>query len=896
MPLPPATSLPLPALLQRLFPFLSHSLLSVKQSAWECIVAILRMAGRPETDAAADMAAQEQQQQFDWAVRVVRLALQSVLLESHPPLLATCYSAIALFTDTPSAEAGGVAAIGVVVAPAVCRRVCREVWGGLVEILLAPLFQRVVPRLVHQFHGHASGSMGAISGGGGGVPSSLSEASVAAWVDAVSTLEMKMRGCRAAGTLLARMASTEPTGPDATTAHPEQAEVLLRNLSSPHDLYVQISCLILCEWWGLAHGQGGEAAATAASAEDPARLSPRSAVWVDTLVALVDPVQAPLARARSPNTQSLLAQALVSAHEAATRSAPACSFRAGACHAHAHAHLRLCLPPLLYTLETEHRFPVLQGRASRYLAALLRQMLLLIAIECHARTDPAVKREGAVDAQSSQLQLDRLEADRVVDRAVGMLCATIPAVPAALRTSRAPVSVTLAPPTTTTVAAVKEEVKLEKQEEAAGDEDDLLAMLKAADEAQPAAPVAPPATPVPAPAAAQASSGRKSKKQKQAHDAPILAAGAALAAAGLAADQPSVAAVAERGGRLFFEALCAEFRAEGVLDVFPALWSRIAGPLSLLDGGSGGVSGRAGAGLDERACAELCGAVQLLLHLLPHLPSETHPRLLGLLPSLARCLFLASDTAGVSKSEPGLAAASLPLPSASLPLLTRALFVAFVRHMPTPSMEALLQLVLPVLTAAGSPFTSGGGGAGGAADKMSVLLLLEALLAAFTVPLLPFLPFLVQPVLACMLDSSSSAAASHPSSGLDADADPARMVRERSCGVFAALMPLIPLESGVASPPDMSPLLHRERLLQRAQLLQLVDGGAHVPPLELPPGLLAPGVHLRQYQLDGIKWLMFLRRFSLHGILCDEMGRCSSHARGEGEQIAVRRDLSVKKK
>ena len=29
---------------------------------------------------------------------------------------------------------------------------------------------------------------------------------------------------------------------------------------------------------------------------------------------------------------------------------------------------------------------------------------------------------------------------------------------------------------------------------------------------------------------------------------------------------------------------------------------------------------------------------------------------------------------------------------------------------------------------------------------------------------------------------------------------------------------------------------------------------------------------LRDYQIDGVNWLMFLNRFGLHGILSDEMG------------------------
>ena len=96
-------------------------------------------------------------------------------------------------------------------------------------------------------------------------------------------------------------------------------------------------------------------------------------------------------------------------------------------------------------------------------------------------------------------------------------------------------------------------------------------------------------------------------------------------------------------------------------------------------------------------------------------------------------------------------------------------------------------------------------------------------------------------------------------------------MRETASSVFAQLMPLLPLEVGVASPDDMDVGLRAQRLERQKFLRQLTDG-AQVPEVVLPPNLLAPGVSLREYQRNGLKWLLFLHRFSLHGILCDEMG------------------------
>ena len=54
-----------------------------------------------------------------------------------------------------------------------------------------------------------------------------------------------------------------------------------------------------------------------------------------------------------------------------------------------------------------------------------------------------------------------------------------------------------------------------------------------------------------------------------------------------------------------------------------------------------------------------------------------------------------------------------------------------------------------------------------------------------------------------------------------------------------------------------------------AGLAGLVDGFAGVPPAELPADL---GATLRQYQREGVSWLVFLRRAGLGALLADDMG------------------------
>ncbi len=115
--------------------------------------------------------------------------------------------------------------------------------------------------------------------------------------------------------------------------------------------------------------------------------------------------------------------------------------------------------------------------------------------------------------------------------------------------------------------------------------------------------------------------------------------------------------------------------------------------------------------------------------------------------------------------------------------------------------------------------------------------------------ILPYVIFLITPVLGRMSDSDND-------------------VRLLATTSFATLVKLVPLESGIPDPPGLPESLLKGRDRERKFVAQMLDA-KKVEPFEIPVGIKAT---LRSYQQEGVNWLAFLNRYNLHGILCDDMG------------------------
>lgn len=133
--------------------------------------------------------------------------------------------------------------------------------------------------------------------------------------------------------------------------------------------------------------------------------------------------------------------------------------------------------------------------------------------------------------------------------------------------------------------------------------------------------------------------------------------------------------------------------------------------------------------------------------------------------------------------------------------------------------------------------------------RQGAIEIIYHLIAVMGDAILPYVVFLIVPVLGRMSDSDNEV----------------RLIATTS---FATLVKLVPLEAGIPDPPGLSQELLKGRDRERTFIGQLLDP-KKVEPFSLPVAIKA---ELRSYQQDGVNWLNFLRKYHLHGILCDDMG------------------------
>ena len=134
-------------------------------------------------------------------------------------------------------------------------------------------------------------------------------------------------------------------------------------------------------------------------------------------------------------------------------------------------------------------------------------------------------------------------------------------------------------------------------------------------------------------------------------------------------------------------------------------------------------------------------------------------------------------------------------------------------------------------------------------DRQGITECLYHLIHAMGDAILPYVIFLIVPVLGRMSDTN----------------DDVRLLATTS---FATLVKLVPLEAGISDPPDMPEELLKGREKERKFMSQMLDP-KKVEQFQIPVAIKA---ELRSYQQDGVNWLHFLNKYNLHGVLCDDMG------------------------
>lgn len=165
-------------------------------------------------------------------------------------------------------------------------------------------------------------------------------------------------------------------------------------------------------------------------------------------------------------------------------------------------------------------------------------------------------------------------------------------------------------------------------------------------------------------------------------------------------------------------------------------------------------------------------------------------------------------------------------------------FAAMVLTCPTDGFQILVKQLLPMLQ---NPLNI--------QDREGGIEAVYHVVQEMGAAILPYVVFLIVPVLGRMSDSVQD-------------------VRLLATTTFAQIIKLVPLEEGIPDPEDMPIDLLKERAQERDFLQQMMDP-SKIKPFELPVTVNAT---LRKYQQDGVNWLHFLNKYHLHGILCDDMG------------------------
>jgi len=267
--------------------------------------------------------------------------------------------------------------------------------------------------------------------------------------------------------------------------------------------------------------------------------------------------------------------------------------------------------------------------------------------------------------------------------------------------------------------------------------------------------------------------------------------------------------LSRQSGREILQHLCHEF-GPNLFSSLDALWSRLAVVNTLTDAATNGIN--------LKVADPVFASIQVLETILPHVEGEAlRVQLRTLFPGLVNAVKYPIECVRH-------AAATCLAKSCSVDT--------------TFTLESVIDNVIPMLDDPTNHIARAGG-----------VHTIHILLTTLQMELLPYLVFLIVPLMGRMSDTDDN-------------------VRKEASLAFAAAVRLVPLELGAVSPAGMRDDLKQKRGSARSFLDQLIDG-KKIEPYTIPVKINAT---LRHYQRDGVNWLAFLRKFRLHGILCDDMG------------------------
>ncbi|XP_030839988.1 TATA-binding protein-associated factor 172 [Strongylocentrotus purpuratus] len=295
---------------------------------------------------------------------------------------------------------------------------------------------------------------------------------------------------------------------------------------------------------------------------------------------------------------------------------------------------------------------------------------------------------------------------------------------------------------------------------------------------------------------------------------PDIALGLGADPGGESSEAMKQAKIQRRGAEMALTTITAHFGSR-LLEMIGKVWESMTG--QLVEQIKPGKFDQASFLDKDHQAQELVSTMQVFESLAPVLHSCYHPKLEELLPHFITCL---------------------EHPYTSVRHMSSRCLGTMCKVITTATMNRLLMEVIPML--------------GAQEDEVKREGAVEALACVIEqlgMHIVPYIVLLVVPLLGRMSDQVDS-------------------IRLTATQCFATLIRLMPLEAGIPDPPAMTEALIEQKNRERCFLEQLLDG-SKIDPFKVPVPIKA---ELRKYQQDGVNWLAFLNKYKLHGILCDDMG------------------------
>jgi TATA-binding protein-associated factor len=276
--------------------------------------------------------------------------------------------------------------------------------------------------------------------------------------------------------------------------------------------------------------------------------------------------------------------------------------------------------------------------------------------------------------------------------------------------------------------------------------------------------------------------------------------------------------IIRRGANMALEELCKAFGSE-LFNKIPKIWENLVNSIQIFSNTEEIEQTNKYLTENVSEAQKIVNSLYILKTIIPHVDKNIHTIITGQLETICNTL---RSNFSIVRNMAAQCLASLAL------------------YVTVPTMKCLIQRVLPMLGETKNPVS-----------RQASIEAIYHVVTEMEIKILPYIIFLIIPILGRM-------------------SDPDESVRFISTNIFATLIKLMPLESGIPDSEGLDEELVKQKVEERQFMSQLI-GNKQIDDFKFPEGVVI-NAELRKYQKEGVNWLAFLTRYGLHGILCDDMG------------------------